>query len=156
MTLRGHNGPDGPEAVADLLTEVAVETLRDQYDAYNQTGLGTNAASLLTRRKAEREIARAAVALTKRGMIGDPRSEVVQANQTYAYKAAARVVVLRAIKTFMRLRSLRYDVASDRNYAARFMCKRAINYLCPTPYRVRPDFGLVGVNDSPGITLDAV
>jgi hypothetical protein len=135
---------------------VAVETLRDQYDAYNQTGLGTNAASLLTRRKAEREIARAMVKLTLRGMIGEVRSEVIQANQTYAYKANARVVCQRAIKTFMRLRSLRYDIASDRNYAARFMCKRAINYLCPTPYRVRPDLGLIGVNDSPGITLDAI
>jgi hypothetical protein len=152
MTLRGSNAA---EAVADLLTEVSVETLRDQFDNTAEADLMPGRLPL-SRRKAEREIARAMVKLTLRGMIGEVRSEVIQANQTYAYKANARVVCQRAIKTFMRLRSLRYDIASDRNYAARFMCKRAINYLCPTPYRVRPDLGLIGVNDSPGITLDAI
>jgi hypothetical protein len=155
MTLRGHNGPDGPEAVADLLTEVAVEELRSQYE---NTALGDLLPGRLplSRRQAEREIARAMVKLSQRGMIGETRTERLEANVTYPHKGAARVVCFRAIKTFMRLRSLRYYEASDRNYAARFMCKRAINYLCPTPYRVRPDLGLIGVNDSPGITLDAV
>jgi hypothetical protein len=155
MTLRGHNGPDGPEAVADLLTEVAVETLRNQYDNTAEADLMPGRLPL-SRRNAEREIARAMVKLSQRGMIGETRTEQLEANTTYAYKAAARVVCFRAIKTFIRLRSLRYYEVSDRNYAARFMAKRAINYLVPGPYRVRPDLGLIGINDSPGITLDAV
>jgi hypothetical protein len=91
---------------------------------------------------------------TLRGAIGEPRSEILVAG--YGHKTAARVVAQRAVKTFMRMRSLRYDNQSDRAYAARFLCMRAINYICPGPYRVRRDLGLFGVNDSPGITLDAI
>jgi hypothetical protein len=153
MTLRGHNGPDGPEAVADLLTEVAIEELRSQFDSAAEADLLPGRLPL-SRRKAERELARAMVRGTLRGAIGEPRSEILVAG--YGHKTAARVVAQRAVKTFCRMRSLRYDNQSDRAYAARFVAKRAVNYICPTPYRVRPDLGLFGVNDSPGITLDAL
>jgi hypothetical protein len=155
MTLRGHNGPDGPEAVADTLVEVSVETLRDQFDNTAEADLMPGRLPL-SRRKAEREIAMAMLKLTYRGMVGETKTEVLQANQTYAYKGAARVVAARAIKTFLRLRSLPYESHSNRAYAARLLAKRAANYLVPGPYRVRPDLGYLGTNDSPGITLDAI
>jgi hypothetical protein len=152
MTLRGTGEQ---EVLADTLLEVAVETLRNQYDNTAEADLMPGRLPL-SRRKAEREIARAMVKLTLRGMVGETRSEAIQANQIYAYQATARLVCARAIKTFLGLRALPYENFSNRAYAARLLAKRAANYLVPGPYRVRPDLGLIGVNDSPGITLDAI